>query len=302
MKDFIILSDEEKSKLTNEELIIYYKKLKDFYLLKKHKISINKFQNFIHPVLLKSVKLLRKFDIKIIGKNTIPKEEPLIFALNHSNSHDFPTASEVVKEHCYLLAGKENLNLITKILFYLNGVIFVRRKDKQNRSQAKTKLIDHLYKGDNVLIFPEGTWNLSENKIMLPLNWGIIDVSIKTGVPIIPIIMEYTDDGCYVNIGEKFIPNLSETKKEQIGQLSDIMASLRWEIWEQLPTIDDSKKQKDQYKKNIDKVLKEYPKLDYSFEQTIIRKTADNYDEVFDHLKHLSYTKNNAFLLGKYNH
>lgn len=40
-------------------------------------------------------------------------------------------------------------------------------------------------------MFPEGTWNLTENLLMLPMKWGIIDIAKETGAQIIPTALEY---------------------------------------------------------------------------------------------------------------
>ena len=39
--------------------------------------------------------------------------------------------------------------------------------------------------------FPEGTWNLSPNRLHLPMSFGIIDTAKKAGVPIVPVAHEY---------------------------------------------------------------------------------------------------------------
>lgn len=45
--------------------------------------------------------------------------------------------------------------------------------------------------GKNLLIYQEGTWNMTPSKPMLPLNWGVIEFAKSASVPIIPLVAEY---------------------------------------------------------------------------------------------------------------
>lgn len=85
------------------------------------------------------------------------------------------------------------------------------------------------------MMCPEGTWNLTPSKPMLPLNWGIIDLAKQTGVPIIPLILEYHPDCCYAKYGEPIYINEEMDKQSGIEQLEESMATLKWDIWEHLP-------------------------------------------------------------------
>ena len=123
----------------------------------------NKLLKMIHPMLLKIMVSTLKSELNIVSDNQIQFDYPVIYAVNHTNSHDVPAASEVIKNHSYVLAGSENLRLIEKILFKLNGVIFVDRSNNSSRGNSKEEAIKSLLMGNNLLIFPEGTWNVTSN-------------------------------------------------------------------------------------------------------------------------------------------
>lgn len=90
---------------------------------------------------------------------------------------------------------------------------------------------DYITDGQNICVFPEGTWNLTPSKPMLPLYWGIIDIARTTGRPIIPVVLEYRAFDCYVKWGAPIYVSSKDNKQSKIDELSDEMAALRWEIW-----------------------------------------------------------------------
>jgi len=260
-----------------------------------------KLRELLHPILLLGVKLTRRLKIEMRNRDNIP-DRPVIFAVNHSNAHDFPTVAQAIKKHFYILADfTMKKDMAVNILNVLNGCIYVDRKDKQSRIQSKDNMIDLLSKGKNILIFPEGTWNFEPDKLLLPFNWGIIDISLETNTPIVPITLGYSDKHCIANIGKPFYPDKTSHKSEEILVLRDIMGTLLWESIESFPKykcID----YESEYKCFIEKALSTYKKLDYEYETSVIRKEYDTADEVFAHLNKLTPSSKTAFLYNKRNH
>lgn len=298
MENFEFLTEEQEKKLTHEELVSYYTNLKNYYK------SINNSQKFIrlkkilHPMLLSIMRTTVKYEMELFGD--FPKiTYPVIFAVNHTNCHDVPAVSDVIKSHCYILAGSENLEMIDKVMFNLNGVVFINRKDKKQKKDSKDEVIKLLVEGNNVLIFPEGTWNTSENKIMLPLNWGIVEIAKKADVPVVPIVIEYMENVYHANIGEPIKFDIAETKSDGIERLRDSMATLRWQIWEKYSNARRDEVSLEKFNVELKKSFNEYKKLDRFYEQQLILKDGISYDEAFAHLKVIKYDQNNAFLLGK---
>jgi 1-acyl-sn-glycerol-3-phosphate acyltransferase len=185
--------------------------------------------------MLAMVKLTSKYNIQVVNKPKTKWTKPIIFAINHSNGHDAPSASLSIKEHFYIMAGDEVRKTTAGKLLGLNGTIWVSRTDKTSKIKAKEEAISILSKGGNILICPEGTWNTSPNKIILPLHWGIIDIAKISGAKIVPIAMNYKDSTCLVNVGEPIEINDIESKVKKIAELTDIMATLMWELLELSP-------------------------------------------------------------------
>lgn len=279
-------SSEDKSKIKENSSDI----------LNKFSISFHK---MIYPLLKPIFRLLRKHEF--IYVNQIPQiNDNTIFALNHSNVHDIPYTCELLSRHCYILVGKQPLEPIDRLAFILNGAVWVDRKSRTDKNRAVAKMIKLLCNGANLVIFPEGTWNLTCSKPMLPLYWGIIDIAKVSGKSIIPVILEYTDDKCYVAFGERMQVLSNDDKGEKICELKDQFATLKWSIWEQFD--DTGCYTADEWNAEAAKRLAEYPKTDCAYEATVVRKEYDTVEEVFGHLNRITPDRTNAFLFNKQNH
>ena len=195
-----------------------------------------------------------------------------IYALNHSCKWDAQYMMELGKGRCFILTGKQRLLLLDRIVFHLNGAVWVDRKDKNSKASSKEKMQSVLEKGHSLCIFPEGTWNLRPSLPVLPLYWGIVDVAKQSGVPVVPMCFEYRERECFVKYGEAFTVSAEEDKAEVIGKLRDTFATLKWDIWEGFPTEDRKDIPEEYWEKEIERRLKEYKKLDYAYEMSCVRE------------------------------
>ena len=132
--------------MNKEELIIYLKN-------KRETLLGIKFRNIIHPILLKIMEKMRNYKLEPrldTEKNLeLLREElkngPVIYAFNHSNMHDVPTAGEIIKEHSYLLASDEIRGKIPGMLFELMGVVWTNRF-KEPSKHTELSPFDHMLK------------------------------------------------------------------------------------------------------------------------------------------------------------
>lgn len=69
------------------------------------------------------------------------------------------------------------------------GTLYVHRESKSSRAQAHAMLISELDKGNNVALYPEG--GCKGRRIHHRFHYGAFDVSLKTGVPILPVFIHY---------------------------------------------------------------------------------------------------------------
>lgn len=244
----------------------------------------DKFQKWIHPLLLKAMPGRRNFPIEILNSMPVVHGNK-IFVMNHSTAHDIPIACELIKEHSHILVAKQSLALLDRIFFWLNGVVYIDRKNKQSKKRGFNKMLKILERGNNLLMYPEGTWNITPSKPILPLNWGVIDLAKFSRVPIIPIIAEYHSDCCYVKFGEAIYINGEMDKKNGIELLEDVMATLKWDIWEIFPAEKRSNQMKEEFDQMIQQRIAEYSKADLEYEKSVVRGWQNSPEYVFGEIQ-----------------
>jgi len=259
-----------------------------------------KVRRFIHPLVMKGLALRRDFTLEVSG--SIPENQQFIFVANHYGIDDIPTAGEVIRRHVFTLVSDEDRGTANGFALDLNGVVWVNRSDKESREQSKEALVRHLRLGHSVLMYPEATWNLSPNLLMLPMNWGCISISLETGVPILPIYQYFTEDSCQVEINEPFYP--SEDKLESIGMLRDIMATSAWNFMEKQETLPRAGLDLNMWEDNIWARYQKYDRARkdpegvrrYEAQFIFQPKGQTAPEEAFAHLKQLRPCRENAFL------
>lgn len=256
----------------------------------------------VHPLkllIIKVMHIVKGYEIIYLNKEC-PISTNAIYAFNHSCCLDIPVAFEVIKRHCYIMIGVQNLNLIDKLFFFMNGVIWVDRHNAKSRNDAAEKMCNLLEAEKSVIYFPEGTWNLHPAKPMLPMYWGGIDIARKTKRPIVPVCMEYFGKKVYVKFGHPITVQLEHDKQKKFEELTEAFSTLKWEIWERFPVMKRASIDVD-WKQEVRKRLAAYPKLDYAYEKSVIRKPYTEPEEAFDFLHRLKLRRENAFLFSREN-
>lgn len=194
---------------------------------------LEKAQSLIYPLIKRILRMSRSFPLIIEG--SVPREGQFIYVVNHFCVHDIPTIGEVIGRHAYVLVSTVDKHTLGGVVLSIYGAVWVDRRNKVSRQRAKEALKRHLALGHNVIIFPESTWNLSPNLLILPMRWGIIDLSQSTGIPILPVITYYTEKACHVKICEPLLPLID--KGEAIQQLRDQMATAVFLLMEKYPRV-----------------------------------------------------------------
>ena len=235
-----------------------------------------------------------------INDNTYSPVEgvPIIFAVNHSNMHDFPTSFHAVGQHAYVLLAEQTFGIIEKVFFFFAGMVMTDRMDRNDTAKAKAKLTKLLQEGKTILWFPEGTWNLTANLLMLPMKWGIVDAAKSTGAQIIPVAMEYdyTSMICTVRFGQPMFGTALDKKDEAIRDLRDAMATLRWDLISRAPAIKNDEIDREKLKEEAQKVLDEYRPEDWERELSTI---FEPYEQVETVPSDMLPRRENAFLFSK---
>ncbi|NLA32701.1 MAG: hypothetical protein GX864_02000 [Mollicutes bacterium] len=241
----------EKRKMNNFELADYYKEIRksDYYNGKELKLV--GLRKIIHPLALgalKTKRIIERNKLEILADNRKKKnEKPIIFAMNHIGKFDVEMASEAIKDHFYILFGdpEQLYRTIEHYFLVTNGVLYFDVYDKEDKFIAKERVIELLKKHINILWAPEGTWNLTPNRIVLPVHYGIIEAAIRSNSVIIPVVVEQYGKKYIVNIGKEFdvidyfgkYNSDEELKIQAIEDLRNQMATLVWDIWETKPIV-----------------------------------------------------------------
>lgn len=186
-------------------------------VLKNYKIK-----ELIHPLLMKV--LTSKVTGKLKVEGSLPEEGNYLIVANHMCIEDIPTLAQALNKHFYLLVSDEDKGTIDGLGLELNGVIWVHRTDKESRQNASKDIVEVLKNGKNFAMYPEATWNLSPNLLILPMNYGCIRIALEANVPIVPVVSFFDSDSRHTIIGEKFYPSNDLTTS--ISDLRDVMATM----------------------------------------------------------------------------
>lgn len=225
--------------LEQRELELYLRRYRVEKYAEIHKTKIPWWRAPIHYFLVGVLIVLRLFakrQVKVISDKRIPTDKPVLYACTHIGAHDVEATFEAIKTPCYLFMAdaREIYRTLDGMMLYLNGVIFFDTEDKEDKRVAKARALSLLKAGGRLLIYPEGAWNITENEIVMPLYAGTAEMAILTGAEIVPMAIERYGERYMAAIGK----NLSaeglkvEDKYELTNQLRDVLADLKWLIWE----------------------------------------------------------------------
>ena len=124
------------------------------------------------------------YNPKIYNKENLKVEGPIIIAGNHIHLMDQCNIIISTKRVVTYMAKKEYFDSPkTRWFFKLVGCIPVDRSKKDE--QATEKALEVLNNGGAIGIFPEGTRNKTQEKL-LPFKYGAVSMAQKTNATIIP--------------------------------------------------------------------------------------------------------------------
>ena len=246
---FKILSYEEESKLSISEKRKYYQDLKLFLSTKPLNPVWGSYLKICEELNKKVVRNVidskKGYDLEVRGLDNIPNKT-CIFASTHQDYSDHFNVVLSIPCHTVIL-NTVNVTLLFKLLMGANGIIYVDRNSDLSRFESKTKLMHLLAHGKSVVVFPEGTYNCSPNKLHLPLHAGVIDMALKMQVPIVPMIHHYTYDtndptiknvqSCIVEFAKPIYVDYTDNKKAKLEELSESFSTIRWNLMQENGTF-----------------------------------------------------------------
>lgn len=309
MDKFEKLSLLEKRSMAIEELVQYYSSLRKYEYNKGkplNLIELRKRVHFIVSTILKTDQLLSKEKIVIMNDlHNTESNKSRIYACTHIGGNDIQRTFQVIREPAYLMLGDPGI-LYKKLIYQglkLNGVIPLETSDREDRKIAYNRSIELLNKGGNLLIYPEGAWNVSPNLVVMKIFNGTVRMAQETGSEIVPIAVEQYDKTFYFNIGENYTisKNDSQNVNELTADLRDRLVTLKWEIMKsQVPLV--REEIPDNYLQEFQDDIVSRCNYGYGFSledalrESFHDKNVVEADEVFSFLETLEIDKRNAFL------
>lgn len=262
----------------------------------------------IHGLVLLIIKaecLFSNVHIKVVGDASVPTDKPVIYASTHIGRYDVESNFLSHKRHFYVFYGDPGsvYRSFDGLLLHMNGVIYADTDSKIDRMVGKETCIKLLKQGGNLLIYPEGAWNITENQPVMNLYTGTVEMAIRSGAEIVPIAMENHGNTYYVNIGKNIdcskVP--LEKKREKTDELRDILGVLKWVLWES-QGIQKRSDIPNWYADTFLNNIMSQTTPDYTVEEIIRTRFHDDVsspEEAFMFEKNLIPKRENAFLFRK---
>ncbi len=164
---------------------------------------------------------------KIIGKENVPKDGPIIMAANHIHLMDQCGPILSTKRVIHYMAKNEYfVKKRTAWFFKLAGCIPVNRQIHDEH--AKEEAMKVLYDKKALGIFPEGTRNRTKD-FLLPFKFGCVSMAKKSDAYIVPIGItgdyKFRSKNLVYRIGKPFkvtnmeLPEANKRLEKAIGDL-----------------------------------------------------------------------------------
>lgn len=274
-----------------------------------------KFRRAINPYIKGLMKYSTPYRLAVnetkgVNRDQLDKDEAYIFSSNHYFKDDVLAPINAIPNHAYILWGATTTLEYCPEMYpvWVNGLIYIDRENKESRRSSVDKQIKVLENGSSVLIYPEGSYNNSPNKLIKTLFKGPYILSQKTGKDVVPVVSYRVDDTMtiYTDYGRR-INAKDKTADEFIKELRDEMATIHYLQIEQhgislkrdeLP--DDTHMYYNDYrkKKEYDDGYYTYDRID---EETTTYKPRDivDYEDVWGFLDNVELNERNAKYLAE---
>lgn len=309
MENFERINLLKRQKMAIEQLVKYWAEYRKNCFangVELKGIEFRKKINFAINLILKIDQLLSKENIVIINdRHYYNSDAPTIYACTHIGGNDIQRTFQIIDKPSYLMLGDPGI-LYKKLIYQglkLNGVIPLETEDREDRKIAYYKSIELLEKGGNLLIYPEGAWNISPNSLVMKTFNGTVRIAKETGAEIIPIAVEQYNNDFYFNIGENyFIPKTTSKIDDELNiELRDKLTTLKWEILETQQILKRTRIPNDFSSTFQDEIVSRcnygygFSKED-ALRESFHDKNVIPEDQVFEFLENIDIDPDNAFL------
>ncbi len=264
MVDFDYKKLSELKKLSLDELSAYYRQLRSFEYDNNKPLKTSEIKKKIYFL----TKLILKIDRITSGRKLVvfddnrfmDKSKGVVYASTHVGRYDIESAMEAINEQVYFVMGDPEETYRNFEGFFLDNIqgricldtgyqiadIFKKKRNGEELSLKEQALYDEYKKDrfigedtctkrvlnkDNILIFPEGAWNITP-RIVQPMFDGAARIAVNGNGFIVPIGIVRDNKKYIVNIGSEMDlegATLSDTK-DITKELREKMCALVGEI------------------------------------------------------------------------
>lgn len=125
----------------------------------------------------------------------VPKEknQQFVYVANHISYLDTPVLVKAFRHPLRPLGKVEMVKIPVFGFIYKNAIVTVDRSSAENRTKSIATLKAIIRKGISILVFPEGTFNMTDKPLKEFYN-GAFRVAIETQTPIKPVLFLDTFD------------------------------------------------------------------------------------------------------------
>lgn len=129
-------------------------------------------------------------NVELSVKNMPPVGQPFLLVGNHLGIMDILLLASI--RHCLFITSVEMKNTpLLGTLCEMGGCLFVERRNRANINKEILHIREALKQGFNIVLYPEGTSSNGER--MLPFKKTMMTAAAGTGVPILPMVLNFTE-------------------------------------------------------------------------------------------------------------
>lgn len=172
-----------------------------------------------------------RMELEVRGDENLPHEGPVLYVATHKSVFDIVILLSIINDPV-IFVGKQEVQKMPFVNKWFDalGCIYIDREDMRKALQSILEGIKELNNGQSIVLFPEGTRNMS-NEIR-DFKEGGFKLASKTKVPIIPIALSNTykifeekkriqKTKVIVNIGSPI--QTKDLSKEELAHLPQIV-------------------------------------------------------------------------------
>lgn len=167
-------------------------------------------------------------------------DKPVIFVSNHGFHDDVLATLLAARRHAYYVWGSLPLlfNTFDGFASALVGGSCVNRNNKNSRSHSLAKALKVIEYGTDLIVYPEGGWNKTSERLVLDLWKGAYDFSLAARCEVVPIV-HYVRDAEVLDkkniihtVVDDPIKLYEMPMDEALTYLRDVLASWQYKMME----------------------------------------------------------------------